>query len=502
MRNTAGYEKNLHLTFGVVQNGFQSKFNVSSVNSKSGFFANAHGLEPRNVDTGLHDKSSRDIHYPYQKVNHFKVINTTHYQWEKSKLEFSLGFQRNFRQEWSRYVQHGFMPAVFTDSLDFDSDLEREFEKYVYSGNIRLLHRFNEKTELVFGVNSEYQDNDIGGRGFIIPAYQQLTMGGFAFARHHFSEMSVIQLGVRYDYGNIETTEYYDWFPSPAGENGNTMQYVQRAENIDRNFSNFTWSVGYNYNSENWSFKTNAGKSFRMPIAKELAANGVNYHRFSYEVGDSGLSPEISYQFDAGLDYYSKRFAIGASPFVNYFSNYIYLNPTPEHDRLYGNGNQVFYYTESEVIRYGGELQAHYELLKNVQLGVIGEYVYSRQLSGGKKGFTLPFSPPASAIFNLKYKRRKFEFVENAYFSFDYRVTASQKDIVPPEEPTAGYQVINLGLGGGIPVGKQKVNISMQVQNLFNTMYFNHTSFYRLINVPEPGRIFIVHVSIPFSGKL
>jgi len=502
LRNTAGYEKNLHVTFGVVQNRFQSKFYVSSVNSKSGFFANAHGLEPRNVDTDLHDKSNRDINYPYQKVNHFKVINTTQYQWEKSKLELDLGFQRNFREEWSQYVSHGYMPPVFPDTLNFDSDLERAFKKFVYSGNMKFSHRFNKATELVLGMNSQYQDNDIDGRGFIIPAYQQLTLGGFVFARHNFSEKSGIQMGVRYDFGKLKTSEYYDWFPSPVDENGNTTEeYLQRAENLDRNFSNFTWSIGYNYNPENWSFKANVGKSFRMPIAKELAANGVNYHRFSYEVGDADLSPEISYQLDAGLDYHSRRFAIGATPFLNYFSNYIYLNPSSEHDRLYGNGNQVFYYTESEVIRYGGEIHAHFELLKNVQLGIIGEYVYSEQLSGEKEGFTLPFSPPASAIFNVKYQKIKLNFIENAYFSFDYRITAAQKNIVPPEETSDGYQVINLGFGGDILMGKQKINLSFQVQNLLNTKYFNHTSFYRLINVPDPGRNFIMNVSIPFSGN-
>ena len=502
LRNTAGYEKNVHLNFGIIQNGFQSRFYVSSVNSKSGFFANAHGLEPRNVDTELHDKSSRDVNYPYHKVNHFKVINTTQYQWEKSKLEFDLGFQSNFRQERSQYVSHGYMPPVFPDSLVFDSDLEREFNKFVYSGNLKLSHQFSEKTELVFGMNSEFQNNRIDGRGFIIPAYKQYTVGGFVFARHNFSGKSGIQLGIRYDYGNIKTTEYYDWFPSPVEENGSeTEEYLQRAESINRNFSNISWSVGYNFNPENWSIKANVGKSYRMPIAKELAANGVNYHSFSYEVGDSELSPEISYQFDAGLEYHSKKFALGTTPFVNYFSNYIYLNPTSEHDRLYGNGNQVFYYTESEVIRYGGEIHAHYELLKNVQLGIIGEYVYSEQLSGEKKGFTLPFSPPASAIFNVKYQKRKLEFIKNAYFSFDYRITASQNNIVPPEEPTDGYRVINLGFGGDFSMAKQNVNISMQVQNLLNTKYFNHTSYYRLINVPEPGRNFIVNISIPFSGK-
>lgn len=512
LRNTAGKEQNLHFSLGIIQKRFQSKFYVSNVNSKSGFFANAHGLEPRNVDTGLHDKSNRDVHYPYQTVNHFKVINSGFYRWEKLKLEFDLGFQRNFRQEWSQYVQHGYMPAVFPDSLSFNPDLERQFEKQVYSGNVKTLYQISNRSQVNLGLNGESQKNQIDGRGFIIPAYKQIMLGGFLFVKHNFTDKSLIQAGFRYDYGHIVTTEYYDWFQSPLIENGDTiMQYLQRAAIINRSFSNATWSVGYNYNPGKWSYKFNIGKSFRMPIAKELAANGVNYHHFSYEVGNADLSPEISYQLDAGIEYSTKRFAFGATPFLNYFSNYIYLNPTSEHDRLYGNGNQVFYYTQSRVLRYGAELHAHFELFKSLQLGIIGEYVYSEQLSGEKKGFTLPFSPPPSGIFNLKYKKQKtlripkffgMGLIENTYLSIDYRLTSPQNNIVPPEETTKGYQVVNLGLGGDIAFNNQRINVSMQVQNLFDNKYFNHTSYYRLINVPEPGRNIIVNISIPLSGKM
>ena len=38
-------------------------------------------------------------------------------------------------------------------------------------------------------------------------------------------------------------------------------------------------------------------ESFRVPIPKELGADGVNYHIFRYEKGEAGLSPEESYQF-------------------------------------------------------------------------------------------------------------------------------------------------------------------------------------------------------------
>lgn len=503
MRNTAGKEQNLHFSFGIIQRKFQSKFYISNVNSKSGFFANAHGLEPRSVDAELHDKSSRDIQYPYQQVNHFKLINKSQWTYNKLKFESDLGFQRNFRQEWSQYVNHGYMPPVFPNSLDFNADLERQFDKYIYSANLKTTYYRNDRIFFSVGVNVDYQENKIDGRGFIIPAFDQINAGGFVFAKHSFSEKNIFQFGVRYDYGRVNTQSYYDWFPSPVVVNSDTtMQYLKRADDLNRSFSSISWSVGYNYNCEKWSFKVNIGKSFRVPIAKELAANGVNYHHFSYEVGNSDLSPETSYQLDAGIEYNLKKLAIGATPFLNYFSNYIYLNPSSEHDRLYGNGNQIYYYTQSNVFRYGGEVHAHYKIIRSLQLGIIGEYVYSEQLSGEKKGFTLPFSPPASAIFNLKYQKSKIKLVENAYLSIDYKLTASQTNIVPPEEITDGYQAINFGFGGEIRLKNQNLNFTFQVQNLLNNKYFNHTSYYRLINVPEPGRNFILNVSIPFSGRI
>ncbi len=503
LRNTAGNEKNMNVSFGFIFPKFQSKFYVSNVNIRSGFFANAHGLEPRNVDSKLHDKDNRDLIYPFQEVNHFKVINKNQYSWAKVKLESDFGFQRNFRQEWSQYVSHGYMPAIFPDSLNFDSDLEREYEKYIYTENLKLSYQLNKKIHFIIGANGDFQDNRIGGRGFIIPAFKQLSIGAFAFAKYIFSEKSILQAGVRYDYGNISTEEYFDWFVSPMIINNDTLfQNLERAKPLNRSFANPTWSIGYNYNLEKLSMKFNLGKSFRMPIAKELAANGVNYHHFSYEVGNPDLSPEISYQFDMGIEYNSKRFAVGATPFANYFSNYIYLNPTSAHDRLYGNGNQIYNYTQSEVFRYGAEIHSHVQLLKPLQLGIIGEYVYSVQLSGDKKGFSLPFSPPVSAIINLKYQKQKIKFLENFYFSVDYVITASQQNIVPPEETTEGYQVINIGLGSDVKFKNQKNIIAIQVQNLLNNKYFNHTSYYRLINIPDPGRNIIMNVSIPFSGKI
>ena len=500
LRNTAGNEQNFHFSFGAVGERFSSRFFFSDLHTKSGFFANAHGLEPRNVDTGLHDSSNRDIQYPYQEVNHIKITNQSEWRGDNINAELELGFQNNFREEKSQYVSHGYMPPVFPDTLSFPADLERQFDKNVYSGNLKLTYNLDAVFRVTAGVNTELQKNNIDGRGFVIPEFTQFAAGGFLFGKYYLSPSTILQAGLRFDYGRINTEEYYDWFPSPIVTDGDTVwSYLQRAPEITRTFKNISWSLGINQNWEKLSLKANIGKSFRMPIAKELAANGVNYHRFSYEVGDPDLSPEVSYQLDLGAEYSSTAWAIGITPFLNYFPNYIYLNPSSEHDRLYGNGNQVFYYRQSRVLRFGGEIHSHYQIIKPVTVGIIGEYVYSEQLSGEKKGFTLPFAPPASLLFNVKYTPVNVGWIKNPYVSVDYKLVAQQNRIVPPEEKTDGYTFMNLSLGGNLNFGERNITAAFQVQNVFNQKYFNHTSYYRLINVPEAGRNFILTINIPFN---
>jgi iron complex outermembrane receptor protein len=499
LRNTAGKETGLHFSTGYVNDHFRSIFYLSNIYSKSGFFANAHGLEPRRVDEALHDSSNRDILMPSQEVNHFKLINHTEYQLAGHKLELELGYQHNFRQEFSQYVNHGYMPPVYPAALKIPATLEREFDKKVVSANLRDNILLGKHT-LSIGANAEHQDNGIYGWSFLVPAFKQLTAGTFVYDKFKLSEQVLLHAAVRYDHGRINTAAYQDWFTTTVTTGGATVaEKLIRADQLSRTFNSLVWSAGLNYNPEgHFSLKANIGKSFRMPIAKELAANGVNYHYFSYERGNPSLSPEQSYQADVSLGWTSDRWSVLISPFFNYFSNYIYLNPTADHDYYYGAGNQVFQYAQSRVKRYGGEFQFKYQLLKTLSTEILAEYLYAKQLSGDKKGYTLPFSPPASALFNLTWSPTLKGRLSNNYLSIDYRRTLTQHNIVPPEKKTPGYHLLNLQAGCKVLLYQQPLMLSFQVQNLLNTNYLNHTSFYRLIELPEAGQNFILSLKIPF----
>lgn len=497
LRNTAGRELDLHASTGYASEKFKSVLYLSTIYTKSGFFANAHGLEPRNVNLELHDKSSRDILMPFQEVTHTKISNTTSFDWNEHQLETQVGFQKNFRREWSHYVNHGYMPAVYPENMYAPEDLERQYDKEVFSFSAK--DNFSTgRHHFTIGVNGEQQQNKINGWSFLIPAFRQFNTGLFAYDKIHINEIWVLHGAVRADYGQIEMEQYTDWFESTVKENGQTRQeFLTRSEDLTKTFRSFTWAAGVNYNPGKITFKANAGTSFRMPIAKELASNGVNYHYFRFEKGNQNLDAERSYQLDLGIDWQEENWSVQLSPFFNYFPNYIYLNPTSELDIYYGAGNQVFEYQQSEVMRYGGELQFKYQFLKNLSGEILAEYLYAEQLSGSKKGYTLPFSPPASVLFGINYSP-EIKNLRETYFSLDYRFTAQQNQIVPPEKKTPSSQVFNLALGTKLQTGKQDFSISLQVQNVFNTRYLNHTSFYRLIELPEAGRNIILSLKVPF----
>lgn len=500
LRNTAGNETNLHATLGYVGADFNSILYLSNNRSSSGFFANAHGLEPRNVNAEEHDHSTRDILLPHQQVNHFKAVSRNAMHLGEHHVEVELGIQRNLRREYSEYVSHGYMPPALPTHMG-NPNLERQFDKYAY--NVRVTDYWEIGNHaLTLGASGEYQDNSIGGWTFLVPAFTQLQGGMFAYDRYRVNDRVLLHGALRYDYGRLRTGQYQDWFVSTVDDNG-VGEALVRSERMERLFNSFVWSVGANYDpSPKWSFKANVGKSFRMPIAKELAANGVNYHYFSYELGNPDLKAEQSYQADFTAVLQHGDWEIQLSPFINYFPNYIYLNPTSRFDHYYGAGNQVFRYEESEVIRFGGELQATYRLSPSVRISAVGEYLYAEQRSGDKRGFSLPFSPPPSLLTSINWSPELKHRHTRPYVAAEYRIVGAQNRIVPPERKTEGYGVASLQAGLSTYWSGTPIHLRLQVQNIFDTKYMSHTSFYRLIELPEMGRNIVLSVRIPFQKTL
>lgn len=470
LRNTAGSERDGSLTLGYAGYNFHTDVRVSDSYSKSGFFANAHGLEVRLSEID-YDCSRRDISLPYQWVNHLKVLSHTTWRTDSTQVELNLAYQNNLREELTEPVSHGYMPQP-------DGSLERRFNKNTYTAALGL-HTWLASHELRGGTSFEYQHNRRSGWGFIIPDFETLSTGLFLMDRYHVNERLILNAGLRYDYTRTHISGYTDWYETPVSAVSSV--YKQRSATMTRHFNSLTWSAGVNYSVGRWVMKANIGKSFRVPIPKELGADGVNYHIFRYERGNSTLDPEESYQLDASLNWSNDHLTVQFEPYLNYFPNYIYLNPTSD----YVEGLQLYEYNQAKVIRWGFEAEADWHISRHWDAVLKGEYLYARQLSGRKKYYTLPFSTPWSIDAEGKYS---FQWHGDCFVRLNAHIVGAQNDIVPPEKPTDGYFTLNLAIGKELPLGKTTLKLALHADNLLNKRYYNHTSYYRLIDVPEPGR--------------
>ena len=488
LRNTAGQERSGGLTLGYAGYHFHTDLRVSDNYSKSGFFANAHGLEVRLSDID-YDHSRRDIDLPYQWVNHLKVLS--HSSWHTdggATHDLHLAWQRNLREERSEPIAHGYMPTP-------DGSLERRFDKHTLTAKLATRLPLAGGHTLSAGLSGEYQHNRRSGWGFIIPDFETLSAGAFAMDRWELSEQLVVNAGARYDHSRTHISSYQDWYKTPADKTATAYAgtadsvYAQRSAELTRRFDSFTFSAGVNYNVGHWVLKANVGKSFRMPIPKELGADGINYHIFRYERGNQQLDPEESYQIDATVLWATDELSVQVEPYLNYFPNYIYLNPTSD----YVEGLQLYNYTQAEVLRWGFEMEATWRIDSHWTCDLKGEYLWARQQSGQKKGYTLPFSTPWSADADAKYS-----FAGEGYVGLNVHVVGRQNEVVPPEKPTDGYFTLNASCGKHFTLGRTKLHASLAANNLLDRRYYDHTSYYRLIDVPEPGRNFSLMVGMEF----
>ncbi|MCR5498612.1 MAG: TonB-dependent receptor [Paludibacteraceae bacterium] len=479
LRNTAGCERNGSFLLGYSGRKVRTSLRLSDSYAKSGFFANAHGLEVRlsNID---YDHSRRDVDLPYQWVNHFKAHSHTSWYCGRTSMEVNLAYQNNYREECSEPVSHGYMPKP-------DNSLERRFNKSTYTYNYQARYHLG-KHAFHGGLDGEYQYNRRGGWGFIIPDFETNSLGMFLLDRFKFRKNLIFNAGARLDFAKTHIHGYQDWYPTSVGSE---MVCLERSADLTRKFHNLSWSFGANYNVGQWVIKANAGSGFRMPIPKELGANGINYHIFRYERGNVQLDPEKSYQLDLGLSWSNDALVVQVDPYLNYFSNYIYLSPTSR----YVEGLQLYNYTQARVLRLGWEAQMIYTFAKHWEALLQGEYLHARQKSGEKKGYTLPFTPPWSMDAGLTYK---YNWKGDGFVGLKAHVVGRQDEIVPPEKPTDGYWTLNFSAGKSFPLRRSKLNVSLHADNLLNRRYYNHTSYYRLIDVPEPGRNLSMKVGLDF----
>lgn len=475
LKNTGGRELDLSLLQGWRKPWGHTQFYISNYYQNAGFFVGAFGV-PRAYQMNV-EGSDRAIGLPRQTIDHFKAINNTTVLLAAGKLDFDFGYQYNRRQELSLPHAHGQGPAP-TGDLALGLGLHTATAQAKWS-----LRPESRPWTNTMGIALQQQWNQRSGYEFLIPAFTSTQAGIYDFYERVLAEGWLLSAGLRADWGRqVAPASYVDVYDSSGTLTGTS----QRSPEIDKNYLNLSGSLGMAWSfMESGKIKLNAGTAYRMPSLAELTANGVHHGTFRHEMGNAGLGAERGFMADAGFYYeHSEKAGFSFSPFANYFTNYIFLNPTARFSPLPDAG-QIYQYTGARAWFTGFELNAHAHLAPWMDYSVGLEYVWNLNADNSRP---LPFTPPFSWANELTIKPSlPFSWTKDLYLIFSGHYFAAQNRVAQNEPVTGGYFLVDASLSQSFVWGKQKMGLYLNLKNIGNVRYLNNMSRYRILNLPEQG---------------
>lgn len=416
---------------------------------------------------------SFDIQNPKQDVDHQLLKMKGHYHLSNgAKLNLQYAFQRNHRQEFDR--RRGELNdrpsldlVLFTNTLDLSYDHQTRKK---WNGSVG--------TQIIQQANS-----NIPGTGVVplIPNYDMLNVGFFAIEKFTSGPLE-IEGGLRYDYRNVAAARV---------NRGGVLQEEKF------NFNNFSAFIGAIYPiSRNLTFNTNLGTAWRPPSINEQFSQGLHHGLAAIEIGNPNFVSEQSFKWMNTLNYSGSRFNIELTGYTNRINNYIYLNPTEDRFISLRGTFNVFEYLQTDAFFMGTDLSAIWTVSSQWELFTRGSIVRAKNTT---EDSFLPFIPADRIETGLSYQFLSGISKNKSKISFSNLAVAQQTrepdfDLAPA--PPA-YMLWNLGIQTGIQFGDNKLNIGLQVTNLFNETYKDYMNRFRYFS-HELGRNVMIKLNYEF----
>lgn len=412
-----------------------------------------------NLDLGIPEEgigeqtTDKNTTYPKQGIfNHILSLNNIFF-FEKSKLDFDLGYISNDRSEFE------------------DSDVAvLRMKLNILNYNVKYHFPKIGEFETIVGIQGMNQTNTNSGEEYLIPDATTNDFGVFGTGIYEWGT-NALQAGLRFDNRSISTKAY--------GISGNEGSF----DAIDKSFDSFNASLGYKTNlTTDLNLRLNLASGFRAPNLAELTSNGVHEGTNRYEIGNPDLNTEQNFQTDLNLEYKSGHFEFFVNGFFNHINDFIYTSPTG----VIIEENAVFKYIQNDAKLYGGEIGLHFHPHPLDWL----HYETSFESVTGKKqdGNYLPLIPANNwnntfrGEFNIK------NWLEEGFATLNISSTFNQNNVSGFETETDGYTLLNLGIGGKLKLGKTALEIHLNANNLLNKEYTSHLSRLKTDGIPNIGR--------------
>jgi iron complex outermembrane receptor protein len=414
--------------------------------------------------------SKRKPDFPYQDLTtHLVSSENTFFFDNTSKLKLDVGYVFNNRKEYEEETEDG--------SAMLDMNLG------TLSYNVKWYSpKWKESWTLIVGSQGMYQTNTNHGEELLIPDANTMDAGLFAMSDYYYAGKSYWQIGLRLDGRYVSSKEHGE-----EGEEGYFSKFSKLYPAI-----NFSTGI-YQQLPKQFSLRINLSSGYRSPNMFELLSDGVHEGTNRYEIGNTELKTENSYQADISIEYNSEHVEVFINPYFNYIRNYIYLQPT----NYTIDDTYIYRYVQNDAYLYGSEAGFHFHPHPWDWLHV--EASYSCAFGQNTKYNYLPLMPSQKinatirASFSWKKVLQKFSVYVQEQYSF------AQKQIAEYEELTNAYNLVNAGVAFDFKAGKQEILFSVAVNNIFNESYYDHLSRYKQDGIYNMGRNLNVQLKLPFQ---
>lgn len=413
-------------------------------------------------EEGIAEQSkSKSVLFPKQAVsNHLISLNSSIF-FNTSKMDLDFGFISNDRSEFE------------------DSDVAvLKMKLNTFNYNAKYYLPSSNKMQTIVGVQGMSQTNINSGEEYLIPDAVTKDFGVFGTTNYEWGS-NVIQVGLRFDTRNLTTDAQ-----GISGEEGSF-------EALNKSYTSWNASMGYKTNfSEAFVVRLNLASGFRAPNLAELSSNGVHEGTNRYEVGNANLKTEQNFQTDLNLEYKTDHLEFFVNGFYNHINDFIYINPTGESI----DDNDVFNYIQNNANLYGGEIGLHFHPHPLDWL----HFETSFETVTGKKqdGDYLPLIPANNWNNTIRTEWNDTKWLKEGFATISLVSTLNQNKISGFETRTPGYSILNLGIGGTLHLGKTKIDINLNGNNITDKKYTAHLSRLKGDGISNMGRNLVLGVQL------
>lgn len=480
--NTGTEETNYSATAGWHKLHYGAEVFYSHFNTDLGIYKGSHTgnqsdlLAAVNSDKPLVPATfTYSLERPRQHVEHDLLKSKMYVDSKLGMWHATYAYQHNFRQEYD-------ILRTETGKAQMNLTLNTQ------TANINLEHRPVLGLNGEIGIDGIYQENFIQpGDRLFIPNYRSHGLAGYLIERYMLNNWT-LEGGLRYDH------RYYQVY-NPEGNSQQVVQY-------QFNYSNISGTLGATRQlKKNWELSIIASNAWRAPQSNELFSNGLHHGAARIEIGDKDLKPERSYNLNLeSKNKFGSKLSTDISLYTQYINDFIYLEPGQDVLTIRGYF-KTFHYRQTNAHLTGSDISAKYSWNQYLGSTLKGSFLLARNTV--QHGWLI-LMPADRLSLNTIYKRdigdkfkESFLSVDAKYVFRQWRIPANFDQLDYPRPP-AGYFLLDASVGTRLQLGKQPVDISLGVLNIFNQRYRDYLDAFRYF-IDQPGTNVTLRVRVPIS---